>query len=74
MFAKFTTQRKRRRLRGNKGQGISEYGAIIAFIALIVAMVFSIAHGRLRPAVSAAFSAAAQNLNNLSSTSANASS
>jgi Flp pilus assembly pilin Flp len=49
------------------GQGITEYGAILAFVAVLVAVVFSITKGALTSAISAAFSAVIGQLNNLSS-------
>jgi Flp pilus assembly pilin Flp len=55
------------------GQGITEYGAILAFVALLVALVFSITRGALMSAISAAFSAVVSQLNNLSSAAAGAS-
>jgi Flp pilus assembly pilin Flp len=62
-----------RRRRNSLGQGITEYGAIIAFVALLVALVFSITSGTLRGAISAAFSSVTSQLNNLSDTSSNSS-
>ncbi|MBA4075214.1 MAG: hypothetical protein C0508_09240 [Cyanobacteria bacterium PR.023] len=55
------------------GQGITEYGAILAFVAILVALVFSITQGALTSAISKAFSAVVSQLNNLSSAAANAS-
>jgi Flp pilus assembly pilin Flp len=49
------------------GQGITEYGAILAFVAILVALVFGITKGALTGAISAAFSAVVSQLNNLSS-------
>lgn len=49
------------------GQGITEYGAILAFVAILVALVFSLTSGTLKCAISNAFSAVASQLNNLSS-------
>jgi Flp pilus assembly pilin Flp len=48
------------------GQGITEYGAILAFVAILVALVFSITQGALRGAICAAFSAVVSQLNQLS--------
>lgn len=48
------------------GQGITEYGAILAFVAILVAVVFGITKGALSSAISAAFSAVVTQLNNLS--------
>ncbi|HEY9715216.1 MAG TPA: hypothetical protein V6C72_17225 [Chroococcales cyanobacterium] len=47
------------------GQGITEYGAILAFVAILVALVFGVAKGFLSSAISAAFSAVVSQLNNL---------
>lgn len=49
-----------------EGQGITEYGAILAFVAILVALVFSITQGALKSAISAAFSAVVSQLNQLS--------
>jgi Flp pilus assembly pilin Flp len=49
------------------GQGITEYGAILAFVAILVALVFSLTQGALKGAICSAFSAVAHQLNNLSS-------
>ena len=48
------------------GQGITEYGAILAFVAILVALVFSITQGALRGAICAAFSTVVNQLNQLS--------
>ncbi len=55
------------------GQGITEYGAVLAFVALLVALVFSITRGALMSAISAAFSSVVSQLNNLSKSAAGAS-
>ena len=55
------------------GQGITEYGAILAFVAILVAVVFSITQGALSSAISKAFSAVVSQLNKLSSAAAAAS-
>ncbi|MBP9089492.1 hypothetical protein KBI23_00585 [bacterium] len=55
------------------GQGITEYGAILAFVAILVALVFSITQGALTAAISKAFSAVVSQLNNLSAAASNAS-
>lgn len=49
------------------GQGITEYGAILAFVAVLVAMVFSFAKGALATSISSAFNAVITQLNSLSS-------
>lgn len=56
------------------GQGITEYGAILAFVAILVAVVFGITKGALSSAISAAFSAVVTQLNNLSSAAGSATS
>ena len=55
------------------GQGITEYGAILAFVAILVAVVFSITQGALSSAISKAFSAVVSQLNKLSTAAAAAS-
>lgn len=64
---------KRRRRRNRKGQGISEYGAVIAFVAFLCALTFSLAKGSLSGAVQGSFSSVAGQLNNMSSASSSAS-
>jgi Flp pilus assembly pilin Flp len=61
-------------LRRARGQGITEYGAVLAFVAILVALCFSIANGKLGTAVCGAFSSAANQLNVLSTASGSASS
>jgi Flp pilus assembly pilin Flp len=56
------------------GQGITEYGAILAFVAILVAVVFSITQGALSSAISKAFSAVVSQLNRLSAAAGSASS
>lgn len=56
------------------GQGITEYGAILAFVAILVAVVFAITQGALAGAISSAFSSVVSQLNKLSSAAATASS
>lgn len=55
------------------GQGITEYGAILAFVAILVALVFAITKGALTSAISAAFSSVIKQLNNLSAAAGSAS-
>ncbi len=45
------------------GQGITEYGAILAFVALLVAVVFGFAKGNLTNAISQSFSTVVNQLN-----------
>ena len=49
------------------GQGITEYGAILAFVAILVAVVFALTQGALAGAISSAFSAVTSQLNALAS-------
>ena len=49
------------------GQGITEYGAILAFVALLVAVVFGFAQGTLQSAISQSFSTVVSQLNRLNS-------
>lgn len=53
------------------GQGITEYGAILAFVALLVALVFGFAKGALQSAISASFSCIVSQLNQLNKESSN---
>ncbi|CAN5730360.1 hypothetical protein BH10CYA1_BH10CYA1_50620 [soil metagenome] len=63
----------RRSTRNSKGQGITEYGAIIAFVALLVSLTFGFTSGSLGSALSTAFCTVKTNMNNLSSTATTAS-
>jgi Flp pilus assembly pilin Flp len=47
------------------GQAVTEYGAALAFVALLVAMVFSFSQGQLAHAVQSAFSATTNQVNNV---------
>ena len=47
------------------GQGITEYGAILAFVAILIALVFALTSGALKTAISNAFAAVTAQLNNL---------
>ena len=58
--------KKNRKRRSQKGQAISEYGAVLAFVAVLVALTFSFSGGALGPAISSAFSSISQNLSDLS--------
>ncbi|MBS2004430.1 MAG: hypothetical protein U0103_05980 [Candidatus Obscuribacterales bacterium] len=62
-----------RKRRNKKGQGITEYGAILAFVALMVSLTFGFASGSLSKSVSAAFSVVRGNLDNLSTAAASSS-
>ncbi len=69
-----TKSRTRKRGRNRRGQGITEYGAIIAFVAMLVALSFGFTKGSLAPALSAAFSTVKANLNNMSTAAGSSSS
>lgn len=60
-------------IQDESGQGITEYGAILAFVAILVALVFAITQGALAGAISAAFSSVITKLNQLSSAAAGSS-
>lgn len=47
------------------GQGITEYGAVLAFVAILVSTVFGLVSGTLKSGIQNAFSAVAQQLNSL---------
>jgi Flp pilus assembly pilin Flp len=46
-------------------QGITEYGAVLALVALLVSLSFGLANGSLLPAVSNAFSTVTSQLNQM---------
>ena len=56
------------------GQGITEYGAVLAFVALLVAVVFGFARGALQSTLSQSFSTVVSQLNALNSYAASSSS
>lgn len=66
-------QFQKRKRRSQKGQGITEYGAIIAFVSVLIALVFAMTNGTLSDALSSAMSVIVSQLNNLSSESGSAS-
>jgi Flp pilus assembly pilin Flp len=47
------------------GQGIAEYGAILAFVAVLVAFLFTCVTGGLKAGISAGFSSCIHQLNTL---------
>ena len=67
-------ERLTRFIEDENGQGITEYGAMLAFVAILVALVFGLTNSSLRGAVCAAFSSVSSQLNNLSAGASNASS
>lgn len=74
-FPKFKTSRIIERFICDEGaQGITEYGAILAFVSLLVALTFGFTSGSLLPALSSAFRAVASQLNALASAATSASS
>jgi Flp pilus assembly pilin Flp len=54
-------------------QGITEYGAVLAMVAVLVAITFGIANGSLMPALSNAFSAVGSILDNMAAEASSAS-
>lgn len=58
-----TTQLRMPGARNKRGQAISEYGMILAFVAILVALVFVWAPGKVGPAIDSAFSSMANQLN-----------
>ncbi len=55
----------KRFLAEESGQGITEYGAILAFVALIIAIIFGL-QGSFQTALTNAFSSVSNQLNSLS--------
>jgi Flp pilus assembly pilin Flp len=54
-------------LRDESGQGITEYGAILAFVAILIVVVAGFVSGTLSAALTNAFSLIGSALNNLNS-------
>ena len=52
-------------LANEDGQGITEYGAVLAFVAILVALAFGFYNGSLSNAVSKAFSSVVSQLENM---------
>lgn len=63
-----------RRKRRRRGQAISEYAMLLAFLAILIALVFAFAPDKLAPAVSAAFSKISKELNDMADAADSASS
>ena len=74
IIRRFNIKVNKRRRRNESGQAITEYGAIIAFVSVLVALFIAFAPNSVGPAVSSAFSSLAENMNNMSSTAASYSS
>jgi Flp pilus assembly pilin Flp len=49
-----------------EGQGVTEYGAVLAFVAILVALAFAVAQGALACAISKSFSGVVSQLNHVS--------
>jgi Flp pilus assembly pilin Flp len=47
------------------GQGITEYGAVLAFVAILVALVIALLQGSLKSSISSAFSILASQMSSL---------
>ena len=52
-------------IREESGQGISEYGAVIAFVAILVSVVFAMTSGGFAASISSVYSSMATELNAL---------
>jgi Flp pilus assembly pilin Flp len=68
MFNQLTRKIKLKKNRSASGQGITEYACVIAFIAILVALTFSLAKGGLQPAISSAFSSISSQVNQMAKT------
>ena len=71
---KYSHLRTSKNRRSSKGQAITEYGAILAFVAVLVALTFSFTSGSVGAAVSKAFSSIVKNVNDMANTADSASS
>lgn len=72
------TSKYKQRTRSNstlrtKGQALTEYATLIAFVSVLVALAFSFTQGKIGPALSQAYHQTAIQLNNLSDAANNAS-
>jgi Flp pilus assembly pilin Flp len=56
-----------------EAQGITEYGAVLSFVAILVALAFGFYNGSLSNAMSKAFSSVVSQLENMSSAASTAS-
>jgi len=65
--------RWKRRCRREDGQAITEYGAILAFIAVLIALAFASTTSGFAGAVSAAFSSVTSQLNDMANAAASTS-
>lgn len=48
-----------------RGQGISEYAAVIAFVSVLISIAFGLSQGHMAPAVQSTFSVVTVQMNNL---------
>ncbi|CAN5349683.1 hypothetical protein BH11CYA1_BH11CYA1_13360 [soil metagenome] len=53
-------------LKNEEAQGITEYGAVLCFVSLLIALAFTFTNGSLGSAVITAFSCITSQLNNMS--------
>jgi Flp pilus assembly pilin Flp len=60
-------------LANEDAQGITEYGAVLCFVSLLIALAFTFTNGSLGTAVLTAFSAITSQLNNMSAFAASSS-
>lgn len=60
-------RKPKRSRRSQSGQGITEYGAILAFVAVLVSLVFAMTNSTLSDALSSALSSIVSQVNNMSS-------
>ncbi len=75
LFPSFKSQREAvwEYVSNEDAQGITEYGAVLCFVSLLIALAFTFTNGSLGNAVVTAFSAITSQLNNMSSFAANSS-
>lgn len=59
--------------RRSRGQALTEYATLIAFVSVLVALAFSFTTGKVGPAISQAYHATAKQLDSLSDAVNNAS-
>lgn len=58
-------------IKDENGQGVTEYGVVLAFVAMMVAMVFGFSNGSLMQAVQDAFASLTNSVNNVAAASSN---
>jgi len=52
-------------VKDESGQGITEYGAVLAFVAILVALIIALLQGSLATSISQAFSSLAAQMSSL---------